>query len=134
MVATGTRKVLIIAEGLFMYLEEDRVRELLLGIQRKFPGCELAAEVFSATWIKRLRSPYIRRKFRRQLHMNDDALFTFGVEDSRAFERIGPGFSLIGEWSYFDDKEKKLGWYNFLGKFSAFKKIQWMVRYRIDLQ
>ncbi|MBI5544923.1 MAG: class I SAM-dependent methyltransferase [Deltaproteobacteria bacterium] len=125
--------VLVLAEGLFMYLTEPPVKELLLALQRRFPGCELVAEVFSAAWVKRMQHPLLRRKYRRQLHMAEDATFRFGISDSRAFEAWGPGIRFLDDWTYFDDRERKLGLLmSLLGRLEALRKIQWTVRYRLN--
>ena len=46
-VNAGERPVLVVAEGLLMYLGESDVRKLLLRLQERFPACRLAADVFS---------------------------------------------------------------------------------------
>ncbi|MBI4978981.1 MAG: class I SAM-dependent methyltransferase [Spirochaetes bacterium] len=127
----NNRPVIIYAEGLFMYLTEAGVKSLLLALQRKFPDSELVAEVFNFSWVKRLEHPYFRWKFKRQLHMDKDALFTYGIRTSRDFELFGPGFSYLDEWNYFDEKEKKQGWYNLAGKLKTVRSVQWTVHYRI---
>ncbi|MFZ5940335.1 MAG: class I SAM-dependent methyltransferase [Bacteroidota bacterium] len=125
------RPVLVCAEGLFMYLDAEGVRALLLELGRIYPGCELIAEVFSLKWVKRLQSRYMQWKFRKQLHMDRSSTFTYGIKDSHEFEAFAPGFSLLGEWSYFDDREPKLRPVNFLGRFRSFRMIQWTVMYRL---
>jgi O-methyltransferase involved in polyketide biosynthesis len=46
-VEASNRPVLAVAEGLLMYLSEAYVMELLLRLREAFPGCWLAADVFS---------------------------------------------------------------------------------------
>ena len=41
------RSVLIVAEGLLMYLNEAHVKRLFLRLREVFPGCQLIADVFS---------------------------------------------------------------------------------------
>jgi len=131
-VVRSNRPVLIYAEGLFMYLNESGVKELLLNLQKTFPNSELVAEVFNYAWIKRLQHHYVQMKFKRQLPMDKSSLFTYGVKNSHDFEAFGPGFKLLDEWSYFDENEKKLGLYNFFGKFNFVRMMQWTVHYQID--
>ena len=47
MVMAAGRPVLVVAEGLLMYLSEADVRRLLLRLREAFPGCRLIADVFS---------------------------------------------------------------------------------------
>ena len=70
-------------------------------------------------------------KFKRQLGMTGGALFTFGVPDSHYFERWSQNFKFLDEWTYFDDHEKKLGWFNLFSSVSILRKAQWTVHYRI---
>lgn len=130
-VRPGNRPVLVCAEGLFMYLDAEGVRNLLLELGRNYPGCELIAEVFSLKWVKRLQSRYMQWKFRKQLHMDRSSTFSYGIADSREFETFAPGFSLLGEWSYFDEREPKLWPINILGRVRSFRMIQWTVMYRL---
>ena len=41
----GNRPVLFMAEGVFMYLDGEKVKELILKLQSRFPGSELVCEV-----------------------------------------------------------------------------------------
>jgi hypothetical protein len=109
------------------------VKELLTSLQVYFPDSDLVAEVFNFSWIKRLQYPYFRWKFKQQLHMDKEAIFTYGVKTSRDFESINPGFRYLDEWNYFDEKESKLGWYNIAGKFKTVRTVQWTVHYHIGL-
>ncbi|MFN3979915.1 MAG: hypothetical protein ACK4SA_05980 [Caldilinea sp.] len=60
-----------------------------------------------------------------------DATFHSGLEDSREMEQWAKGIRLLGDWSYFDDGEPKLGVSNLLRHVSFFRKIQWTVHYRL---
>ena len=46
-IADKTRPVLIIAEGLFMYLHEEEVKALMVNLQQAFPGSILVFDCFS---------------------------------------------------------------------------------------
>jgi len=125
------KEFLFIAEGLFMYLHEDEVKSLLLKLQKIFPGCELACEVANVFVIKFLKRKIWRRKFQRDFHLGKDATFNFGIKDSNEFERWNKGIIFLDDWTYFNDKEKKLGWINLMGRFEKFKKTQWIVHYKL---
>lgn len=125
------RPVMFLAEGLFMYLTEDGVRDLLLRLLKAFPGSELVCEVTNSYWVKRMKSRYIKWKFRRQLHLDEKAAFTFGIGDSHDMERWNSDIAFLDEWTYFDDNEPKLGWLNWFRNFEMFRKVQWTAHYRL---
>ena len=63
--------------------------------------------------------------------MTGGALFTFGVSDIRYFELWSQKFKLMDKWTYFDDHERKLGWFNLFSSIEVLRKVQWTVHYRI---
>jgi O-methyltransferase involved in polyketide biosynthesis len=124
--------VLFIAEGLLMYLREEEVINLILNLQRSFPGCEIACEVANTFVIKMLKRKIWRKKFQRDFHLGKDASFYFGISDSRDFEKWNKGIKLLDEWTYFDDKDNKLGWMNLFAKSKKLSKTQWIVHYKLN--
>lgn len=125
------RKALFLAEGVLMYLNEKDVRELFVRLQKEFPGSEIACEVFSRSIISKMDSRFIKWKLREQLGFAEDCRFSFGIENGGEIEKWSPGIKLLDEWSFYDDKEKKLGWMNVLRAFPKLRKMQWIVRYRL---
>lgn len=122
---------LILAEGVFMYLKESEVKDLLSMVKSKFGVYELVSEVSNIYWVNKMNSKYMQRKFKRQLGMQKGAVFSFGVPDSRYFETWHPNYKFLDEWTYFDDNEKKLGWFNLFSKINVLRKVQWTVHYQI---
>jgi len=125
----NNKKILFIAEGLLMYLQKEKVKDLILKLQKTFPGCEIACEVANTFVIKMLKRKIWRKKFQRDFHFGKDVLFYFGISDSRDFEKWNQGITFLDDWTYFDDKEKKLGWINIFGRSKKFSKTQWIVHY-----
>jgi len=123
------KNILFIAEGLLMYLHEDEVKNLILKLQKIFPGCELACEVANTFVVKMLKRKIFKKKFQRDFHFGKDTSFYFGISDSRDFEKWNQGIIFLDDWTYFDDKEKKLGWINIFGRSKKFSKTQWIVHY-----
>ena len=117
------------AEGVFMYLEGEDVKSLVLTLREKFPGSELVCEVFSSLWLKGFLGRMARFKMRRQLHLGKDAIFRSGIRYSREMEEWHPGIRLIDEWSYFDSREKKIGWLKIFSRSKILRHIQWTVHY-----
>jgi O-methyltransferase involved in polyketide biosynthesis len=124
--------ILFIAEGLFMYLHEDEVKKLILHLQKIFPGCELACEVVSTFIIKILKKRRWRKKFQHDFHLGKEVTFHFGIPNEKVFETWNEGITFLDEWTYFDDKEKKLGWMNFFGRFKKMRKAQWILHYQLN--
>lgn len=122
---------LILAEGVFMYLIEADVKGLLKMIQRDLGHAEIVCEVTNRYWVDKMKSPWMQWKFKRQLGMTGGAIFSFGVPDSRYFEGWSPDYQFLDEWTYFDDQEKKLGWFNLFSFIEVLRKVQWTVHYRI---
>jgi O-methyltransferase involved in polyketide biosynthesis len=125
------KNILFIAEGLLMYLEEQEVKKLIIQLQNTFPGCELACEVANTFIVKVLKRKLWRKKFQRDFHLGKDASFYFGISKSEDIEQWGPGITFLDDWTYFDEKEKKLGWINLFARSEKLKKTQWIVHYRL---
>lgn len=122
---------LILAEGVFMYLKEEEVKSLLSMIKIGLRSAELVCEVSNRYWVNKMNSKYMRFKFKYQLGMQQAAVFSFGIPDSRYFEIWDASYKFLDEWTYFDDGEKKLGWFNWFAKIDVFRKVQWTVHYQI---
>lgn len=122
---------LFIAEGLFMYLSEEAVKALVVELRRRFPGSELVCEVFNRFWLRDPWKGWVNHKMQRQLGFSVDATFQSGLDDSREMEHWAEGIRFLDDWSYFDDREPKLGASNLLRHVGFFRKIQWTVHYRL---
>ena len=125
----GDGTVLFIAEGLLMYLREEEVRELVIALQDRFPGSELACEVASSFVVRTLNRKIWKRKFQRDHRLGEEVTFLFGIDEGRDLERWHEGIELLDEWTYFDDHERKMGWMRLLGRFERMRKAQWVVHY-----
>lgn len=93
------RAVLVIAEGLLMYLSEAEVRRLLLGLQEAFPGCRLIGDVFSRMTA---RSASQHRSLK-----HTGASIGWGIDDPHEVEAWSEGIQLIEEWFFTQDPELK---------------------------
>ena len=123
---------LFLAEGLFMYLEPDRVKSLVLALQSHFPGSELVCEVYSKAWLNPTMKKIASGKMQRRCKMGKDAEFKFGLADSREMEQWGPGITFLDEWSYFDENTPKMSYLRWFRKSKIFRYTQWSVHYRFD--
>lgn len=130
--AYARRPALFLAEGLFMYLEQERVQELVVGLQRSFPGAELVCEVFQRRMLSKWMKALTRMKMQRQLKMGRDAEFKFGIADSREMESWHAGIEFLDDWSYFDSNHPKLGWMRWMRHIEWMRKVQWTAHYRLN--
>lgn len=120
---------LFMAEGVFMYLEGERVRSLVLQLRETFPGSELICEVVNSFWLKKPLKTLIDWKMHERGHLGREAVFQSGIRDGREMEQWHPGIRFLGEWSYFDSDEEKLGWLRVFRYIGWVRKTQWTVRY-----
>lgn len=122
---------LFLAEGLFMYLPKNNVKDLVAKLAAEFPGCELVCEMVNAVMISGLGKGALRVKMQGQTHVGRGATFLCGIKDGREMEGWAPGAKLLDEWSHFDSNEKKLGWVRLYGKIPSMRRVQWTVHYRL---
>jgi O-methyltransferase involved in polyketide biosynthesis len=96
------RPVLVIAEGLLMYLNEAQVKALILKLKEVYTGCELAFDAFSTLTARRVGSHQSLKK--------TGAVIRWGIDDASDIERWTTGTRLKEEW-YFHQAEEinKLG-------------------------
>ena len=124
--------VLFLAEGLFMYLEPEQVRDLVLALQARFPGSELACEVFNKAWLRPLMKKIASGKMQHRCKMGKGAEFKSGLADSREMEQWNPGITFLDDWSYFDEDHPKMGSLRRFRNSKLFRYMQWTVHYRLD--
>lgn len=96
-VSTGNKPVLVILEGLLMYLEEFDVKKLFLKLHEVFPGCRLTADAFSRM-AARVANRHASLKY-------TGAKIGWGVDDPREIECWAPGIQLIEEWYFSQDPD-----------------------------
>ncbi len=121
-VQTNGRPVLVIAEGLLMYLSEAEVKALIAKLREKFSRCQLAADVFSTMTVKRVKAhPSLSKT---------TAVIQWGIDDAREIETWGDGIRLLDEQYFMDAPEVdklNVGYrmaFKLAGMFSAAKKAQ----------
>ncbi len=96
-ISPGGRPVLVIAEGLFMYLEEEEVRALILALKKSFPGCELVFDAYSTLTVKRVtKHPSLKKT---------GVTIKWGIDDATEIEKWAKGIRLVEEW-YFTQAEE----------------------------
>lgn len=124
--------VLFLAEGVFMYCDEEDVQSLFRNLQKKYPDSEIVCELFNA----KLLSPgvrmlgYMAQKLR--YGFGQDATFKFGVHHSREICAWNSGIQLLDEWSYLDSNHPNLGAMRLLRFSKIFRKLFWTAHFRLN--
>jgi methyltransferase (TIGR00027 family) len=124
--------VLFIAEGLFMYLEPDKVRNLILELHSRFPRSELVCELVKQNWVEGWRGEMTAVKMQRQLKLGEGTRYRFGVDTPEEIAEWHPGIEFLDQWSYFDSNHPKLGWMRYFRNLELFRGIQYTARYRFN--
>lgn len=128
-VEAAGKPLLVIAEGLLMYLDEDSVQRLVLGLRDAFPACRLAADVFS-----RLTA---RSATRHRSLKSTGAFIGWGIDDPEEMEAWAPGIRLLEEWYFSHDPDLarlNLGYrlaYRLAGAFNMVKRAHRIVHFQL---
>ncbi len=126
-VTAKDQPVLIVAEGLLMYLSESDVKRLVLRLRGVFPGCRLIADVFSRmTARSATKHPSLQQT---------GANLGWGVDDPHEVENWAPGIHLLEEWYFTQDPDLNrlnLGYrlaYKLAGSFNMVRRAHRIVYY-----
>lgn len=125
------RSFMFVAEGVFMYLDSDSVKSLVLKLQSQFPNSDLVCEVFNSMWLSKPLKRMINFKMQRELYMGKEATYNFGIRDSQEMELWNSGIEFLEDWSYFDEPEPKIGILRLFRHVQFLRKTQWTVHYRL---
>jgi O-methyltransferase involved in polyketide biosynthesis len=127
------RPVIVVAEGLLMYLHEQEVRQLFLALHRKFPGCSLVCDVFSKLTAQRVQA-------HPSLHKTGAAI-RWGIDDPHEIESWtageDPGIRLREEWFFSQSPDiDRLDWFyrwmfRLTGSIKAAQKAQRLLYYTL---
>jgi len=119
------RPFLFLAEGVFMYFEEEEVRSLVTRLRERFPGAELAFDAFSPLLVRanNLRLWISRSKI--------GARYRWGLRRGRMLERWGQGIRLIDEWYPFDRPEPRLARIGWVRHLPPLAKVMGIFHYRL---
>lgn len=96
-VSASGRPVLVVAEGLLMYLGEADVKRLVRRLQDSFPNCRLVADVFSRMAARTAtQHPSLKRT---------GASLGWGMDDPHEMEAWSAGINLLEEWFFSQDPD-----------------------------
>jgi methyltransferase (TIGR00027 family) len=123
---------LFLAEGLFMYLDGDKVRQLVLDLQERFPGSELVCEMVNKRFASGSFKKVTARKMQGRMKLGKGTEFSFGIASPDELQSWNAGIQYLERWSYFESNHPKLGWMRVFRHFPPMNNVQYTVRYRLN--
>ena len=106
--------VLVIIEGLTMYLCEKDIRKMLSIIERSFQKVTVMVETMSPFVVKHVKEKSIERSH---------AKFTWGVKNGKQLQKILPAFSVQQEVSLVEGMKELMPAYRVAGKIPMIRNI-----------
>ena len=106
--------VLVIIEGLTMYLNEEDVKRIFAVIAGRFKSAEVFAETMNPMVVKRFKEKSIE---------GSNAKFTWGVRDGRALAALLPDFRFVAEHGLTEGMAVFAPVYKLLDKLPAVRNI-----------
>jgi O-methyltransferase involved in polyketide biosynthesis len=117
------RPFLFLAEGVFMYFEESKIRELVLSLCKRYPGAELVFDGFSRLVVWANNRLLKRKKI--------SAHYSFALSNGKDLEGWGGGIRLLEEWRYFDCDEPRLARVRWASHIPVLAKSSGIFHYRL---
>lgn len=106
--------VLVIIEGLTMYLSEADVRQIFSILREQLPHAAVFVETMS---------PFIVRHVREKSIEGSHAKFTWGVRDGKALEQLLPGFRSVRDVSLVEGMQVFAPVYRAIGKIGCIRNL-----------
>ena len=106
--------VLVIIEGLTMYLNEADVQRIFDVIAGRFESVTVFVETMN---------PMVVKSFKEKSIEGSNAKFTWGVKNGAALVKLLPGFRFIGEHSLTEGMAQFVPVYKLLDKLPAIRNI-----------
>lgn len=108
----NNENVLVIIEGLSMYLNENDIKDIFRIIGNKFKKATVMIEVMSPFFVKNIKEKSIE---------GSKAKFTWGVKGGKELQKIIPEFTYQKEVSLVEGMKKIMPVYHVLGKIPAIR-------------
>ena len=112
-VADRSENILVIIEGLTMYLNESDVKKIFEIISKHFKNTTVFVETMNPLVVKSVKEKSIK----------DSASFSWGVKNGKAFNAVVPEFKFIEERSLAEGMEKIMPIYKFLQHIKPVREI-----------
>lgn len=129
--AIQNHHVLFLAEGLFMYLQEKDVIKLFNTLAENFTESEVAFETVNKKYTKGFNKKMVEMKIKRQFGSNAGSSYNFGIVNGKEIESYHNKYTVIDEWSFFEEDEVRPKILKLLKRFKTFTRTQWTVKVSI---
>ena len=106
--------VLVVIEGLSMYLQEKDVLQMFSIIEKTFPKVTVMIETMS---------PFVVRHIKEKSIEGSNAKFTWGIKNGKLLQQLVPAFTYKGEVSLVEGMKKMMPIYRIIGKIPAVKNF-----------
>lgn len=128
-IKAGDKPVIILAEGLFMYLKEEEIKSLLKALKNKFSMCIIVFDVYSKITARGIKNhPSIKKT---------GAVINWGIDNAEDIESWGDNIHFIEEWYFAKSREvKKLDLsyrilFKFMGSLPVAKKAHRILVFKL---
>lgn len=106
--------VLVIIEGLSMYLQEEDIRQMFSIIEKKFQRSVVMMEIMS---------PFVVRNVKEKSIEGSNAKFTWGIKNGKELQKLLPAFEYKEEVSLVEGMKEFMPIYHVLGKIPAIRNL-----------
>lgn len=113
-IAVHPTPVLIIIEGLTMYLSEPDIKRIFEVISKRFDKATVFVEIMN---------PMVAKRFKEKSIEGSRAKFTWGIKDGKALAELVPDFRFVKEHSLTEGMAVFAPVYKFLGKIPLVRSI-----------
>jgi O-methyltransferase involved in polyketide biosynthesis len=96
------RAVLFIAEGIFQYLPEAGVKQVVVTLRHRFPGAELVLDVLGEFTVNNTRLNHTVAA--------TGSVFRWGLNDTKEMETWADGIELLDQWYLMDHHPERQGY------------------------
>ena len=113
-IITDGENVLVVIEGLSMYLKEADVLQMFSIIEKAFPKATVMVETMSPFVVKHVKEKSIE---------GSNAKFTWGIKNGKLLQQLVPAFTYKEEVSLIEGMKKMMPIYRVIGKIPGVKNF-----------
>jgi methyltransferase (TIGR00027 family) len=126
--AIQDRQVLLLAEGLFMYLPQKEVEGLFRRISALFSESAIVFEVVNKLYTQGIWKRMVEYKMKRSAGTEAGSSYAFGVKDRCEIESYGRQLRVVEQWSYFEDADIRPKVLHLFRNFRFLTRTQWTIK------
>lgn len=124
----SNKNVILLAEGLLMYLLKMEVINLFKTIANSFYQSQIVLEVVTEKYTHGIWKKMIEMKMKRLLGLDAGFSYNFGIKNAAELESYEKGIKVIDEWSYVEDPDIRPR----ILKYMGISRTQWTITATIN--